>query len=193
MPFFLALEEEISKANMAGKSVILEMDANSKLGGKYVKPDPNETSENGKILEGITERHALSVANGIEGKGSGIITGNRITKKYFQESLIDYVLLSRDMLPLLVTCKIDSERKHFLTKTTKKKRIESDHNSIVTTLNIEWNSKIKEERIEIFNFKDDIGMAKFMEITQNTTILSSIFDTKQFVNKQAKQFFRRFN
>ena len=37
MPFFIALEEEISKAQMANKSIILELDANSKLGSKYVK------------------------------------------------------------------------------------------------------------------------------------------------------------
>ena len=32
MPFFVALEEEISKAKLNGKSLILELDANSKLG-----------------------------------------------------------------------------------------------------------------------------------------------------------------
>ena len=37
MPFFVALEEEISKARLEGKSIILELDANSKLGTKYIK------------------------------------------------------------------------------------------------------------------------------------------------------------
>ena len=32
MPFFLALEQEIIKAELAGKSILIEMDANSKLG-----------------------------------------------------------------------------------------------------------------------------------------------------------------
>ena len=32
MPFFVALEEEISKSLIANKSIILEMDANSELG-----------------------------------------------------------------------------------------------------------------------------------------------------------------
>ena len=35
MPFFVALEEEISKAHMAGKSIIIELDAISKLGPEY--------------------------------------------------------------------------------------------------------------------------------------------------------------
>ena len=32
MPFFVALEEEVSKAKMANKSIWMEIDANSKLG-----------------------------------------------------------------------------------------------------------------------------------------------------------------
>ena len=193
MPFFIALEEEISKANMAGKSVVLEMDANSKLGNNYVKGDPHPMSENGKILAGIIERHALIVANGLEGKSSGLITRKRVTTKDIQESVIDFVIMSRDMLSLIVACDIDSERKHVLTKTTKQNRIESDHNSIVTKFNVEWDIKITEERTEIFNFKDDVGMAKFKEITQNNTILSSIFDSTKDINIQSKKFLKRLN
>ena len=48
MPFFLALEEEINKAELLGKSIVIEMDANSKLGPNYIKQD--HTSE-AKIAE----------------------------------------------------------------------------------------------------------------------------------------------
>ena len=48
MPFFVALEEEISKAFIANQSIILKMDANSKLGCKYIENDPNAISVNGK-------------------------------------------------------------------------------------------------------------------------------------------------
>ena len=68
MPFFVTLEEEVSKAQMAGKSVIIEIDANSKLGPEYIKGDPKQMSQNGRILAGIIERHALVVANGVVGK-----------------------------------------------------------------------------------------------------------------------------
>ena len=62
MPFFLALEEEISKAKLHGKLVILELDANSKLGPQYIKDDPHGMSQNGMILSGIIKRHELVVA-----------------------------------------------------------------------------------------------------------------------------------
>ena len=83
MPFFVTLEEEISKAEMAGKSVIVEIDANSKLGTSYIKNDPKPMSANGIILSGILKRHALTVANGVEGKETGVITRKRCTKTLY--------------------------------------------------------------------------------------------------------------
>ena len=194
MPFFTAFEEEVSKANMKEKSLIIEMDFNSKLGKKYVKEDPHEISpKNGKVLSGIIERHALVVANGLNEKASGVITRKRITKTSIEESVIDYVLLSNDMQPLLVSCNVDSERKRVLTKTTRRKRIESDHNSIICKFKLEWNAKIEKERIEIFNFKDDIAMKKFKDMTNNNTFLSSVFDDDKNVDVQGKRFLKRLN
>ena len=53
MPFFVALEQEIVKAEMNGKSIFIEMDSNSKLGPDMIKNDPHGQSGNGKILAGI--------------------------------------------------------------------------------------------------------------------------------------------
>ena len=64
MPLFIALEEEISKAEIAGKSISIGFDANSKLGQEWIQEDPHGQSQNGKILEGLLQRHALIVANG---------------------------------------------------------------------------------------------------------------------------------
>ena len=97
------------------------------------------------------------------------------------------------MVNQLVSCHVDSERKHVPTKVTKNKHVESDHNSIITTFNIEWKKEAKKDTIEMFNFKDDIGMKKFYEATSNNEILSSIFDSKKSVNIQCKKFLKRFN
>ena len=53
MPFFRSLEEEIVKAKLNGKSIYIQMDANSKLGPEIIPGDPNQQSENGKILYNI--------------------------------------------------------------------------------------------------------------------------------------------
>ena len=91
--FFLALETEVERAELAGKSVIIEIDANSKLGEKYIPSDPHQISPNGQLLAGIIERHALFVANGSD-RSKGIVTRRRITKYRKEESAIDIVLFS---------------------------------------------------------------------------------------------------
>ena len=197
MPFFVTLEEEISKAQMAGKSIIIELDANSKLGPKYIENDPKEMSPNGKILGGIIERHALVVANGIKGKSKGVITRQRSTRSNSEESTIDFVILSSDLTNALVSLHIDEERKSVLTSITHTKKgivkHESDHNSIITQINIKWEKKKEPDRIEIFNFKDIEGQKKFRELTHNTDILSKIFETEDSIHTQTKRFPKRFN
>ena len=46
VPFFTSWEKEISLAESEGWSVIIKMDANSKLGKHYIKDDPHPISEN---------------------------------------------------------------------------------------------------------------------------------------------------
>ena len=63
LPFFQALEEEVTKAGLAGKSVMISLDANSKLGKDWIQADCHKQSPNGKVLSGILTRHTLYVAN----------------------------------------------------------------------------------------------------------------------------------
>ena len=79
LPFFMALELEVAKAANAGKSVVIELDANNKLGAKYIPGDPHEAMPNGKILSQIIERQDLVVVNG-SSKCSGLITRRRRAK-----------------------------------------------------------------------------------------------------------------
>ena len=92
IPFFLALETEIEKAELSGKSIIIEMDANSKLGPTYVPGDPHDMSPNGALLAGIIERHHLIVGNG-SNKCTGTITRFRKTKNRVEKSVIDFFIV----------------------------------------------------------------------------------------------------
>ena len=71
-------------------------------------------SPNGKILSGIIERHALTVANGVEEKSHEVITRRRNTKTNIEESVIDLVLISSDLVHNLVSINIDEEKIMFL-------------------------------------------------------------------------------
>ena len=94
LPFFQALEQEIVKAELQGKSIIIEMDSNSKLGPDMIPKDPHSQSPNGKILEGLINRHGLIVANGVTEKCEGAITRKRETINSVEESIIDHVIIS---------------------------------------------------------------------------------------------------
>ena len=77
------------------------MDANSKLGEKYVQNDPHKMSSNGALLAGIIDRHALFVANGSD-KIQGTITRRRAMRERVEESVIDLVLLESILNPIKV-------------------------------------------------------------------------------------------
>ena len=81
----MSLEEEISKAELAGRSIMLCFDANSKMGPQHISGDPHPQSENGTVLKGILERHAMCVANGLTGKSKGVITRERTRKNILKK------------------------------------------------------------------------------------------------------------
>ena len=86
MPFFVALETEIEKPALADRSVIIEMDANAKLGEKYIRSDPYEISPNGEILAQIVERQCLIVGNG-KNLCRGTITRKPVTRNRTKQSV----------------------------------------------------------------------------------------------------------
>ena len=157
MKFFNTLEAEIVKASYSGTSVILMGDLNSKLGPEFIKNDPHSKTENGKILSGIMERNALIVVNGLE-VCKGLITRERSTVNNIERSIIDFVIVSKDIVEDIVEMLIDDERKHVLTKLVKTKKgvvkKESDHNTIITKLNIRWKPNTKSKKREIYNLKN---------------------------------------
>ena len=199
MPFFLALEQEIIKAEIAGKSVIIEMDANSKLGPNIIPGDMHSQSENGKILADIIQRHNLIVGNGLS-KCKGLVTRKRVTKNGIEESIIDFVLISNDLKDDLESILIDDEREHVLTsiKKTKNgiKKIESDHNTIFSRFKFKWNKNIKENRVEMFNLKNKDCQEVFKQATSsinNNKFLSSVFEEKGDINDLTEKFLKRLN
>ena len=196
MNFFTALETEIEKTMLAGKSIIVEMDANSKLGSKYISEDPHEMSPNGAILAAIVERQHLIVVNGST-TCKGAITRRRTTKRRIEESIIDIVLVSSDMMENLVEMKIDEDRKYVLTKVTQTKKgiklQSSDHNTILTEFNLKLNSDQDAQKIELYNLKNVECQEKFKAYTSNTNMLSSIFDSKEDIDILTERFLKKLN
>ena len=181
-PFFEALETEIASAEFEGKSVIICMDANSKLGPEYIEGDPHPQSGNGKLLAEVLDRHALIVLNGLKNKCTGVITRSRSTCDGSETSVIDFVIASSDLINHIEYIHIDDRREHVLTKLVKKgshtKKSESDHNIIETRLNIPWTTKFSES-VEVYNFKDKESQERFYNATNETNHLSKIFSSEK--------------
>ena len=195
-PFFDKLEEEIERAKLNGKSMLIQMDANSKLGPGVVKGDPHSQSENGKILDEILKRSALIVMNGDERKCKGKITRRRITDKVKEESIIDFVIASEDVAEMIKSVEVDEERKFALTKYSKTKTginiKESDHHSIITKLQASWNKTDTKKRVESYNFKHEESLKKFKEFTSKDCFLSEVFhDEDKSIEVKTKQLIKR--
>ena len=164
LPFFMALEEEVEKASCAGKSIVIELDANSKLGPNYIPGDPHGITPNGKLLAQIVERQKLIVVNGSK-KCSGLITRRRKAKEKVEESVIDLVIISDDLDDDLESLKIDENREHVLTsiKNTKRgiKIKESDHNVLITQFKRSFRVNEKNNKKETYNLKNKDAQKKF--------------------------------
>ena len=199
MLFFNTLEEEIVKSELAGKSIIVELDANSKLGPELIPGDMHPQSDNGKILADIITRHGLIIGNSMN-QCTGLVTRKRITKNATEESIIDFILFSDDLKDEVEAIVIDDERKNVLTELSKTKngviKTESDHNTIFSHLKLRWDKKVKQQRIELFNLKNKECQEKFKEATtsvNNNHYLSSVFDEKDDLENNTNKFMKRLN
>ena len=189
-PFFDALEVEVVKAELAGCSVFVQMDANSKLGPDFIAHDKKQ-SPNGKILSDIVNRQNLVVGNGMK-QCIGTITRRRVTNDSVEESTIDLVLMSEDLAKEIEEVFVHTERQNSVRRVAKNKEILSDHNVIVTKFKIRWNNQMKKQKINMFNLKNKECLKKFKEETSNNNKLSRIFDEKGDFHDITEKFMKQF-
>ena len=82
----------------------------------------------------------------------------------------------------VASLEIDEHRTHTLTKYATKTRAktmtESDHNTLIMRININWNTNLNEnhERSEIYNFRNEDNFKLFKEATENNYELLHCFD-----------------
>ena len=69
----------------------------------------------------------------------------------------------------------------------------SDHNVIITELEIPWNPSEKKQKVQLLNFKDKKCQKIFTEETSKNAYLSSSFDSQENLNIQTNIFMKRLN
>ena len=196
LPFFISLEEEVVKAAVAGKSVIIDMDANAKLGPKFISGDPHKMSANGELLAGIVERQHLVVVNGTN-VCKGKITRRRVAKNKIEESIIDMVIVSSDLINDIESLEIDEARNHLLTRISKTKKgvikKESDHNVLITTFKDTFKTTDNKEKSEMYNLKNKECQKAFKAYTSNTNMLSSVLNADEDIDVLTERLIKKVN
>ena len=194
--FWHALEKEIIDAKDENCGILIELDANAKLGPTIINGDPNERSENGEILLGVVKRNNLTIAN-TSIKCSGTVTRHRITKEKEEKSVLDYIIFCEILEPLFDTMLIDEAQNHILTKyvTTKgsRKHIKSDHNVIYANFSLQYNRMKSKMKKEFFNFKNRENQENFFKITSETKKFSNCFRNDDSLEIKSNKFFKTLN
>ena len=183
---------------MAGKNanclILVQMDANAKVGKGTISHDPNEMSDNGRLLLELIERESLALLN-ISDLCTGTITRHRETKDTVEKSILDYILTCEKLAEFLESMFIDEQRISPLTKFASKKGVQnivkSDHNIMYSKFSIEYDNVIwKKPRKEFFNLKNPECKSKFTEVTNNSRKLKSCFQEGNNFPDQCNRFFK---
>ena len=86
------------------------------------------------------------MTNGVSNKARGLITRRRETTESVEESIIDHLIISNDLVGDFESLCVDEDRKHVLTKITKTKNgvitKESDHNVLISKFYFKWNRRM---------------------------------------------------
>ena len=107
---------------MCIRDSFIELDANSKLGSNIIPGDPcQQPSENGKLLLELLEQHPNLTLLNKTNLCEGTITRSRTANNMLEESVIDFVMISDDLIPLVQSMLIYEDRKHSLTRFRKLK------------------------------------------------------------------------
>ena len=192
--FWLSLEEEVIKAKTSGCMILIQMDANAKVGKNYIENDPNEMSPNSIFLANLITEQNLILGNSHK-LCKGLITRQRKTLNGQEESIIDYVIFCENLETHLEEIVIDEERKFSLYRTVKHKQekhlVYSDHNMVIGRFSIKYPNE-KPQKIEFYNFKSIESKQRFFTDTNTTTRFTECFERTQSINNKCTGFFRQF-
>ena len=193
LSFWQEIETEVINARDNNCLLIVQLDANAKVGNKVIKNDPNQMSDNGQIMFDIIQRQNLDIANASD-VCLGTITRERVAGDKTEKSVIDYLIICEKMKTFLNKMIIDEDRVYVLDRYIKtrngKKRITSDHNVILGTFSIKFERKPRHIRKEFFDFKCEESKRTFKEETSSTNHLSTCFSDPQDFERNASKFLR---
>ena len=195
LSFWQQFEAEIIDAKENNCLVMIEIDANAKLGPSIIKNDMHSITENGSLLRDILKRQNLTCLNGdIRCKGS--VTRHRRTINGDEKSIIDFIFVCDKLLPFFNHMIVDEKRENVLTKyaslTGGRMKSESDHNPLFAQFNLKFVNRWQFVRQEMFDFKNTDNMKKFIKLTEDNFELLN-WRRNEAPQKSFKRFFDQLN
>ena len=190
--FWQLLEEEAIAAMEEDCCIIIQLDANAKVGYETIKNDRNPMSANGRRLVNLVDRLNLFIVNSWE-NCEGLITRERSTVLGTEKSIIDYIIVCSRLRDCLDKMLIDDEQRFTLTKYAIKngKRIKtlSYHNILFCSFSHQYNLRRKTLQNEIFQLKDKMSQESFYEATSAKGAFTGAFGLVNNFEHNANIFF----
>ena len=107
--FYDDLNIEVERGKLCEEQTLIVGDLNAKLEHPIIKNDVYDISTNGQLLKEVMDEHGLCVANSLN-KCTGTWTRTRNSKNKFEKSVIDYVIMSKELEENLINMHIDEEK-----------------------------------------------------------------------------------
>ena len=100
LTFWQSMEQEVVAAKNENCMVLIQMDANAKVGKCVLRDDPNDLSNNGQLLLDLIDRENLVLVNS-SSLCSGAITRHRVTQENIEQSILDYIVVCEKLSQFL--------------------------------------------------------------------------------------------
>ena len=174
LDFWTSLGEEIVTAQREDCLILIQMDANSKVGRHILANDPNQNQDdNGRKLVAMMETYGLLMLNR-DSRCSGTVTRYRKTIHGVERAVLDYILVCQNLYSFFETMKIDEERHYPITSYSvirgQIKVVSSDHNILQAVFNIKYRKiRFSQTRREVFNLKNKECQKKFFSQTEKNS------------------------
>ena len=125
-------------------------------------------------------------------KCNGIITRARDKGEKYEESVLDFILVSVNILDFVESMTIDEKREYPLSSYLKGQNKNSDHFTQMLSMKISYN-KQKPIREEFYNFKSTEGQNKYTDILNTENNLTKCFDTNEDTETQVTNWLEAFD
>ena len=187
--FWSDIDHQVKEAGVNDEAVLLQMDSNAWLGNTIIKDDKNPMNSNGKLFKEFYSKNPnLHLVNGTS-VCRGTITRQRKTEKRDEESILDLFLVCDKLKPFVKEMVIDEERNFpLVTKSNKA----SDHFTTYIDMSLKFFPK-RDERKELFNFRNTDCQEAFRNLTEKTNELSKWFYTEEMIEVQCENWFESLN